>query len=86
MMPSPEDRHRARTDARRRLFTPRKPEAPAAELDPAASLAAFERDVRRWWANDRRARIRAGACPDCAERCERSARPVTPPFRCVPLG
>lgn len=44
---------------------------PVWSIDPAPppqSLAAFERDARRLWARDRAARIRAGACPVCAER------------------
>ncbi len=66
MMPTLEERRSEILRARARLFEPRDapPDAPV----PPMPLAAWEALVASWWARDRAARIRAGACSRCAER------------------
>lgn len=81
MMPTPEQREREAIADRDRRFRPPEP-TPTLPEPTEATLAQAEADGRRWWEQDRRARIRRGACPVCAERlCPRVGGPDR---ECVP--
>jgi hypothetical protein len=81
MMPTPEEKWEQQRDERLRRFIPRAPEPPAAP-PPQLTLAQQEARAARQWARERTARIRAGACPACAERlCPRVGGPDR---ECVP--